>query len=48
MGEDSTLDGKLTDAVLRSNGVVATARRRGRVEQLEKPSPPRREIGGAR
>ena len=37
----------LTDAAGHSGGVVATARWQGYAEQLEKPSLPRREIGGA-
>jgi hypothetical protein len=36
----------LTDATGHSGGVVATARGQGCTEQLEKPSSPRREIGG--
>jgi len=38
----------LTDATDHSGGVVATARWQGCAEQLEKPSSPRREIGGAK
>jgi len=38
----------LTDAVDHSGGVVATARWQGCAAQLEKPSSPRREIGGAK
>ena len=38
----------LTDATDHSGGVVATAQWQGCTEQLEKPSSPRREIGGAK
>jgi hypothetical protein len=38
---------KLTDAAGHSGGAIATARWQGYVEQLEKPSSSRREIGGA-
>jgi hypothetical protein len=38
----------LIDAVDHSGGVVATARWQGYTEKLEKPSSPRREIGGAK
>ena len=38
----------LADAAGHSGGVRATARGQGRVEQLEKPSSPHRESGGAR
>jgi hypothetical protein len=38
---------KLTDAASHSGGVEATARWQGHAKQLEKPSPSRREIGGA-
>jgi hypothetical protein len=38
---------QLTDAAGRFGGVVGTARWQGHAEQLEKPSSPRREIGGA-
>ena len=37
----------LTEAARHSGGVVATARWQGCAEQLEKPSPSRREIDGA-
>src|SRR3954447_16801399 len=45
-GEGSTDRRSAADAAGRSGGVGATARRQGHVEQLEKPSSPRREIGG--
>jgi hypothetical protein len=38
---------KLTEAEEHSGGAIATARWQGYVEQLEKPSSSRREIGGA-
>ena len=38
---------KLTEAEEHSGGAIATARWQGYVEQLEKPSLSRREIGGA-
>src|SRR6516165_10612658 len=38
---------QLTDAAIRFGGVIGTARRQGHAKQLEKPSSPRREIGGA-
>ncbi len=38
---------QLTEAAIHSGGVEATARWQGRAKQLEKPSSPRREIGGA-
>jgi hypothetical protein len=37
----------LTEAASHSGGVIAAARWQGRAKQLEKPSSPRREIGGA-
>jgi hypothetical protein len=37
---------RLTDGTRHSGGVTATARWQGCAEQLEKPSSPRREIGG--
>jgi hypothetical protein len=37
---------RLTEAARHSGGVTATARWQGCAEQLEKPSSPRREIGG--
>ncbi len=36
----------LTDAARHADGVTATARWQGCAKQLEKPSSPRREIGG--
>src|SRR5713101_6647441 len=39
---------RLTDGTRHSGGVTATARWQGCAEQLEKPSSPRREIGGAK
>jgi hypothetical protein len=47
-GEDSMGNRRLAEAVVHSGGVIVTARWQGRVEQLEKPSSSRREIGGAR
>jgi len=47
LGEGSMVRRKLTDAAQHSGGAVATARQQGHVEQLEKPSSSRREIGGA-
>jgi len=38
---------RLTDTAGHSGGVTATARWQGCAKQLEKPSSPRREIGGA-
>jgi hypothetical protein len=38
---------RLTEATRHSGGVKATARWQGCAKQLEKPSSPRREIGGA-
>ena len=38
---------RLTEAAKHSGGVTATARWQGCAKQLEKPSSPRREIGGA-
>ena len=38
---------KLTDATRRSGGAIATARRQGHIEQLEKPSSSHGEIHGA-
>ena len=38
---------QLTDAAIRFGGVIGMARRQGHAKQLEKPSSPRREIGGA-
>src|SRR5215471_15701029 len=38
---------KLTDAVNHFGGVLATARWQGRMQELEKPSSPQREISGA-
>ena len=37
---------RLTEATRHSGGVTATARWQGCAKQLEKPSSPRREIGG--
>ena len=37
---------RLTDTTGHSGGVTATARWQGYAKQLEKPSSPRREIGG--
>ena len=37
----------LTEAASHPGGVIAAARWQGRAKQLEKPSSPRREIGGA-
>src|SRR6516164_9088770 len=39
---------QLTDAARSFGGVIGTARRQGHAKQLEKPSSPRREIGGGR
>jgi len=39
---------KLTEATGHSGGVAAAARWQGCAKQLEKPSSPRREIGGKR
>ena len=47
-GEGSTARRKPIDAAGRSGGVVATARRQGHVEQLEKPSSSRPERAEAR
>ena len=47
-GEGSMERRSLTDAARHSGGVRATARWPGHVEQLEKPSSPHRESGGAR
>jgi hypothetical protein len=38
---------KLTEATKRSGGAIATARRQGHIEQLEKPSSSHGEIHGA-
>jgi len=46
-GEGSMERRRLTDAADHSGGVIAAARWQGRAKQLEKPSSPRREIGGA-
>jgi len=46
-GEGSRADRRLTDAVSPSGGVKPTAWWQGYAEQLEKPSSPRREIGGS-
>jgi len=47
-GEDSMGSRRLAETAAHSGGVIVTARWQGRVEQLEKPSSSRREIGGAR
>jgi len=47
-GEGSMTWRRLTEAACHFGGVVGTARWQGHVEQLEKPSSPHREIGGAR
>src|SRR5215471_1769817 len=47
-GEDSMTWRTLTEAACHFGGVVGAARWQGHVEQLEKPSSPHREIGGAR
>jgi hypothetical protein len=48
LGEGSIGCRKLTDAADYSGGVIATARRQGHAEQLEKPSSPAEKNGGAR
>src|ERR1035441_44167 len=46
-GEGSMDRRRLTEAARHSGGVTAAARWQGCAKQLEKPSSPRREIGGA-
>jgi hypothetical protein len=48
LGESSIECRRLTDAADYSGGVIATARRQGHAEQLEKPSSPAEKNGGAR
>jgi hypothetical protein len=45
-GEGNMARRKLTEAARHSGGVAAAARWQGCAKQLEKPSSPRREIGG--
>src|ERR1700682_116258 len=47
-GEGNMARRKLTEAARHSGGVTAAARWQGCAKQLEKPSSPRREIGGER
>jgi hypothetical protein len=47
-GEGNMTRRKLTEAARHSGGVTAAARWQGCAKQLEKPSSPRREIGGER